>query len=248
MTIKTIDDIQRALEDLGHHVPLSELAWLIERTMSQEKLAETLERAPLESKSRALIEFELKNARFHVRAAQSWIDQVLHMPEDNFEPRTVAGALSRAPVEALPSQEVTVSGKHSFANFWTDSDALQAPTLGIECFALREEKKSTRIILPLKEIMNCLMVFTGTLGETHAIIGIQNFYALKRTAGNITLKVGSDGIHHLVEMDPQGAFAVSSLLTAQIRLSMPAGASQDLSLLVDKVLAPLHDARRVSSK
>ncbi|MFI5239526.1 MAG: hypothetical protein ACHQQP_06915, partial [Gemmatimonadales bacterium] len=117
-----------------------------------------------------------------------------------------------------------------------------APTLGIDCCDLREEKKSVRIFLPLHEIMNCLMVCTGTLTEAHAFTNILTFYSLKRSEGEITLEVGSESVHHLVEIDPQGAFAVASLLTAQIRISMPAGSSQDLPFLVDKVLAPLHHA------
>ncbi|MHB8679539.1 MAG: hypothetical protein ACYC7G_07375 [Rudaea sp.] len=67
--------------------------------------------------------------------------------------------------------------------------------------------------------------------------------AARQITGFDTLEVGSESIHHLVEIDPQGAFALASLLTAQIRISMPAGANQDLAFLVDKVLAPLHNAR-----
>jgi hypothetical protein len=242
MIFTTIDDIQHGLERLGYHVSLSELAWMIERIMDQKRLAELLERAHFDAQSREALEVELKQARVHVRAAHEWIDQIPKSQEAYFKPCTIANAMSRTPIEDQPSRSVTVIGKRSFANFWTDSDAYHAPTLGIDCCDLREEKKSVRIFLPLHEIMNCLMVCTGTLTEAHAFTNILTFYSLKRSEGEITLEVGSESVHHLVEIDPQGAFAVASLLTAQIRISMPAGSSQDLPFLVDKVLAPLHHA------
>ncbi|HEY7873340.1 MAG TPA: hypothetical protein VIC31_11555 [Rudaea sp.] len=248
MTIKTIDDIQCALESLGYHVSLSELAWLIERTMNQEKLAENLERAPFDSKSRAIIDFELKNAQVQVRAANEWIDLTYQMSAENFKPRVVAGASSRAAVEDQSSQEVTVVGRRSFANFWTNSDAQHAPTLGIDCCDLKREMKPLRIILPLQEIIQCLMVLTNGLEEAHGMVDILRYYTLTRADRMIILKVGNESIHHLIEMDAQGAFALASLLTAQIRLSMPEGTSQDLPFLIDKVLVPLHNAQRVSCK
>lgn len=243
MTIKTIDEIQHGLERLGYHVPLSELAWMIEQIMDQEQSAELLERAQFDAEAREALEVELKQARLHVRAAYEWIDQIPQSQEAYFKPCTIANAMSRAPIEDQPSQSVTVIGKRSFANFWTDSDAHHAPTLGIDCCDLRKEKRSVRIFLPLHEIMNCLMVCTGTLPEAHDFPTVLTYYCLKRTEGGLTLEVGSESVHHLVEIDPQGAFAIASLLTAQIRISMPAGASQDLSFLVDKVLAPLNRAQ-----
>lgn len=248
MIFKTIDDIQRGLENLGHPASLSELAWVFERTMDQKQFAQILERAHFEAKSRDAIEFELNTARIKVRAAHDWIIQADEIPDDYFKPHTIAGAWGDEPAADRPSQTVTAIGRRSFATFWTCADEQDAPALGINCCDLKEEIKPVKIILPLQEIIQCLMVLTNALEEAHGVVGILRYYTLTRADRMIILKVGNESIHHLVEMDAQGAFALASLLTAQIRLSMPEGTSQDLPFLIDKVLAPLHNAQRVPCK
>lgn len=235
MTIKTIDGILASLQMIDHPATLLELAWVMDHYEPRERFVAMLERAPIDARSRELIESMLARARAELctegqRGGRN--------PETGlrFEVSNVKTiGLLKGPDTA------TLLVATAFANFVADTDEHHAPIMVVEVQDRADEKKPVRAILRLWCMLESLMVLAGTSPRASCESG-GTYFQMTRTDNKIDITVEGDEVQYEIAVDPLDVFELAALLTAQVRRAMPFEARDHLPWLIDRVFVPLHNS------
>jgi hypothetical protein len=242
MSLDTIDGILDALGKLGYPAKLTEVAWLLDKHMRRDKLIELVDGAQYSRRNRDAIDLVLGLVRDELREKSAprhhrGNPKVVHA----FDPAPVAPTVQLAPAANAPTLEevITIVGAKVFASFETAEDEHHAPIVRVQSREPANDRTPAKVVLNVPQMLQCLAVLTADSEKVHGEVGPGMQFGIARAENDFTLTIAGNGVSHTLEMDAQGAFALSAILTAQIRRAMPPNSREDLTWLYCRVAAPL---------